>query len=145
MVVEEWTSPSDVSKPLFFWNLNGVIMGERSNDSVERKEKSGREKVAEWGLGRWWVPFQLFVIFWELDNWPVFVDMGWYEDGSFPEWIGGERLNRGVEHTMTWMVLMVVRLIAWVFGVEGVKEERTPKALWEAWMHEKGQVKEKTR
>ena len=143
VVVEEWTAPSDLTKPLFFWNLNGVITGEVNNDSVGRREQNVSEKVAEWMLGRWWVPFQLFVIFWELDNWPVFVDMGWHGDGLSPGWMM-ERTERGIEHAVTWLVLIVVRLIARVFRVEGVKQERTPKALWRAWVEEKDHMKEKT-
>lgn len=121
VVVEEWTAPMDLAKALFFWNLNGVVMGAGDADAAG----TSLLKTARWVLGGWWVPFQLFVIFWELDNWPVFLSLEGYG-------IGG-RLERGVEYVVSFLVLFVVGLVGRVLGVKAVAEERTPIELWTAW------------
>ena len=74
------------------------------------------------------MPFQLFVIFWELDNWPVFVSL---EGCGVGAW-----LERGVEFVVTGSVLGFVSVVAKVVGVEAVSEERTPRKLWVAWKRE---------
>lgn len=122
VVVEEWTAPSDIVKPLFFFNLNHAILS------------PPRLPIYLPGVVRdWWVPLQLFVIFWELDNWPVFVDL----EGVFGGWIGGVVMQRALEGLVTWSVLGFVSLVGKMVGVEAVREERTPRELWEAWRSEK--------
>jgi hypothetical protein len=123
VVVEEWTDPSDLSKPLFFWNLNGVIT------APEDRPVPALHKVARSMMGGWWIPFQLFVIFWELDNWPVFPTLEGFGIRM--------RLHQSVEFAITFSVLCVVSLVAKGLGVKAVVEERTPKELWTAWQSEK--------
>ena len=47
VVVEEWTAPSDISKPLFFWNLNGIIT------ALQDTLLSSRQWMAERVLSNW--------------------------------------------------------------------------------------------
>jgi hypothetical protein len=128
VVVEEWTSPNDISKPLFFWNLNRVIT------APEASCLSTPQKMMKRVLGEWWVPFQLFVIFWELDNWPVFVNMRdllgpWFDNGDQ----GFRYLEGSLEYVMTFMVLFTAKMLGWLVGVRAVEPKRTPIALWEAY------------
>jgi hypothetical protein len=129
VVVEEWTDPSGVSKPLFFWNLNGVLT---SPDAPSYTSK----KMLRWMLGGYWIPFQLFVIFWELDNWPVFLSLEGRSSGYCGRWMG-MWLEQAVEYAVTFSVLLAANVVGRMFGVEAVSEERTPGALWEVWAREK--------
>jgi len=126
VVVEEWTDPSDSTKPLFFWNLNGVITASADDP------KSAPQMVARWMLGGWWIPFQLFVIFWELDNWPVFLSLEGGNEAGLWLW-----LWQSVEFVMTFLVLFGASLVGRVLGVKAVVKERTPKELWDAWQKDK--------
>ncbi|KAF2706242.1 hypothetical protein K504DRAFT_459545 [Pleomassaria siparia CBS 279.74] len=119
VVVEEWTLPCSMSKPLFFWNLNGVIITSSSPSSCPKR-------ALQYLLGTYWTSFQLFIIFHALDNYPVFV-------GFEP---GFGRLGRRLEFALTWTVLWACSLVGRVVGVEAVSEERTPRSLWEAWVVE---------
>lgn len=126
VVVEEWTDPSDVGKALFFWNLNGVINGDGGG------RLTVLQRLVRLVMGCWWVPFQLFVVFWELDNWPVFLALG-YQDSPG---VGGRlwvRVYRWVEYVMTFGVLFGARAFGWLVGVRAVEKIRTPEKLWEAY------------
>jgi hypothetical protein len=129
VVVEEWTDPSGISKPLFFWNLNGVLTSPDSAGSTSKK-------MLGWMLGAYWIPVQLFVIFWQLDNWPVFLSLEGRSSGYCNRRMG-MWLEHAVEYAVTFGVLFVAGIIGRLFGVEAVSEERTPNALWEAWAREK--------
>jgi hypothetical protein len=120
VVVEEWTDPSDLAKPLFFWNLNGVMTA-----SADAPLSTATTRVARTLLGGWWVPFQLFVIFWELDNWPVFLSL---ESLGIGTW-----LEQGGEFVVTFSILFIASAVGRLVGVEAVAEERTPKLLWVEW------------
>jgi hypothetical protein len=126
VVVEEWTDPADIAKPLFFWNLNGVITAPQ--DVVLPLPQS----VLKWALGVWWVPFQLFVIFWELDNWPVFLDLRGLLQPQLGFKIAGV-IENVAEYIMTLMVLFAAKIVGWLVGVRAVEQGRTPDALWEAY------------
>ncbi|KAF1911082.1 hypothetical protein BDU57DRAFT_591161 [Ampelomyces quisqualis] len=115
VVVEEWTDPSDLGKPLFFWNLNGVVAAAQDGPVPLG------QRVLRWGLGRWWVPFQLFVIFWDLDNWPVF--------GLRP-WVF-EFMEGPLEYVLSFLVLFTAKVLGWLVGVRAVEQGRTPSGLWE--------------
>lgn len=60
----------DLTKPLFFWNLNAVVL-----TPLDARLEGRGKMAARWMLGGWWVSFQLFTIFYELDNWPVVVGL----------------------------------------------------------------------
>ncbi|KAH6865872.1 hypothetical protein BKA58DRAFT_321293 [Alternaria rosae] len=133
VVVEEWTDPADGGKALFFWNLNGIVM---------QKQYSGAlpplQHLARWVLGRWWVEFQLWNVFWELDNWPVVLGLrGVFGEGwdRLPELLWVERGKRKVEGWLEWLVTLVLlglaRGVGWIVRVRAVEKERTPVALWE--------------
>ena len=142
VVVEEWTDPVDIGKALFFWNLNGIILTSPSAKLLLRK------RLARYLLGGYWVPFQLFSVFWCLDNWPVFIDLrgvlrfGWLVPAAVWSWMGHrlpfsrqlERLSRELEGLGEWTVTMVVlgfvRVVGWMVGIEAVEKERTPLKLW---------------
>jgi hypothetical protein len=148
VVVEEWTEPTDISKPLFFWNLNGVVL--KSTDAPLTRP----QKFARWALRSWWISFQLFTIFWELDNRPVVLDlrgvlgegMGWAlpvgVHGRVKDVLSGllwvkrgrrRRVEGCAERLATIAVLGAVRILGWVIGVRAVDRERTPVGLWEEW------------
>ena len=61
LVVKEWTDPADGEKEVFFRNLNSVIL-----DAAESKP------VPYLPIG-WWITWQILVICYGLDNFPVFV------------------------------------------------------------------------
>jgi hypothetical protein len=124
-VVEEWTMPSDISKPLFFWNLNGTIM--RHNDTL----LSPRQRIAERLLGQWWIDLQLFNVFWELDNYPIFLDSSHLWQVFSPMQRLG--ISNGIEVGVSFVVLFVARILGIVLGLKAVEQRRTPKALWEAY------------
>jgi hypothetical protein len=126
VIVEEWTEPSDLDKPLFFWNLNRVIT--TPSDSVLPL----RQSLARSLLGDWWIPFQLFVIFYELDNWPVFFSL----TNRLEPYLGdplGRWLEKKSEHMMIFAVLFTAKVMAWILRVTAVTRERTPPDLWEAY------------
>jgi hypothetical protein len=128
VVVEEWTDPSDLGKPLFFWNLNGVVTAPA--DSVIL---SLPQRIVKAGLMGWWIPFQLFVIFWELDNWPVFLKLrGAMGDLGRLSYIN-RYVERIVEYAVTFVVLFAAKLLGWLAGVRAVERSRTPEELWEAY------------
>jgi hypothetical protein len=139
VIVEEWTDPVDLGKPLFFWNLNGVITAPSAGPLTMR------QKVGKAVLGSWWVPFQLFIIFWELDNWPVFLSMRnalelrwplflrWRYD--MPDWPlhVGKGPERWMEYLMAFLVLGSAKVLGLLLGVRAVERERIPADLWEAY------------
>ncbi|KAF2021016.1 hypothetical protein BU24DRAFT_13174 [Aaosphaeria arxii CBS 175.79] len=125
VVVEEWTDPRDLMKPLFFWNLNGVILNDGGGESAGLAVR-----MVRWMLGNWWVPFQLFVIFRELDNFPIFFEVLHLgeEDGVIPECV-----EHAIEYMVTYSVLFVAHVLAGHIGIRAVSEDRTPKDLWAEW------------
>lgn len=125
VIVEEWTDPSGISKPLFFWNLNGVVSAPPPTSLLGRI------------LGEYWTPFQLFIIFYALDNYPVMVSL----EGRSYSYLEG--LEHAIEYMVTFAVLSMPSFVGRMLGIKAVSEERTPKMLWEAWLKEKdGKAKE---
>jgi hypothetical protein len=127
VVVEEWTEPGDVSKPLFFWNLCGVLFPPASFPPLRLPLL---QHVVKAGMGDTWTMFQVLVIFWELDNWPVLLGMKGLVGGS--EWAYG-CVGRPLEYVMAFVVLLMAKTLGWVVGVRAVEKERTPSELWEAY------------
>jgi hypothetical protein len=135
VVVEEWTDPVDMQKALFFWNLNGVILGPKSTSI----QQSSIQRVLKMVLGGYWISLQLFMVFWELDNFPVFFDVaaigGWKGDS----WIA-KRLGWPLEAVSTYAVLFLASCVGKVVGLEAVSEGRTPDALWRALVRDNQQL-----
>ncbi|KAF2966394.1 hypothetical protein GQX73_g7177 [Xylaria multiplex] len=133
VVVVERTDPADGEKPVFFWNLNGVILQQRP-----------------WwwpmeGLWAWWILLQLFVIFVELDNVPVMLDVkGWLVRarlyGALSQLMGETSVNRCAKRADERWSLLVLRAVHWVgrmLGVRAVRREFMPKDAYERWKVER--------
>ena len=99
LVVEEWTDPEDGMKEAFFRNLNSVLL----EPAVEDSRFSGLK-----------IMLQFFVIFYEMDNWPVFVG-------------GGQAVQGWVTHA----VLGAAARVGYLLGLKALYEEYTPRALLE--------------
>lgn len=98
-MVKEWTDPADGEKEVFFRNLSSVIV-----DCI----KSGPPN-------EWWLTWQLFVVFWGLDNYPVLVSMTWVPlVGSMLEW------------ALTHLVLLVAVFAGKLIGLKSVYDQYTP-------------------
>ncbi|KAF2193498.1 hypothetical protein K469DRAFT_712260 [Zopfia rhizophila CBS 207.26] len=132
VVVEEWTEPRDGEKALFFWNLNNLLLyPDKAPDP-----RPGR--VLRRALGKWWMSLQLFIIFLELDNLPVLLDLGSFFGEQFEgqEWIQG--IGMWFAHVGEWaltgFVLLFAGFVGRLVGLQAVSEGRTPKELWEDWV-----------
>ncbi|KAE9381242.1 hypothetical protein N431DRAFT_424829 [Stipitochalara longipes BDJ] len=105
LVVKEWTDPADGQKEVFFRNLSSVIL-----DCT----KDGPPK-------EWWLTWQLFVVFWGLDNYPVFLKMAWVPlIGSLLEW------------ALTHVLLVAAVFAGKIIGLRSVYGEYTPSTLFVA-------------
>ncbi len=114
LVVKEWTDPEDGQKEVFFRNLSSVIADSARN-----------------GAG-WLLTLQLFVIFWSMDNWPVFFNCS-----------GIPILGAGIEWIITHLVLGLAALAGVAMGFESEYTEYTPKQVGKK--SGVGKVKEKER
>ncbi|KAF3050384.1 hypothetical protein E8E11_010154 [Didymella keratinophila] len=126
VVVEEWTDPSDITKPLFFWNLNGIIT------TPDGTILSKRQAVAKALLGSLWIDLQLFVVFWELDNWPVFNVLR-HVSPATDSYLRTLRVPEAAEMLISFGILLIGKLFGVLLGLKAVEERRTPDALWEAY------------
>ncbi|KAF2812141.1 uncharacterized protein BDZ99DRAFT_568882 [Mytilinidion resinicola] len=108
VVVVERTDPADGAKSVFFWNLNGAIL-------------DGGRGRGWWGAA--WLTMELLIVFRALDNWPVFVDLGAF---------GG--VGRALEACVAHGVLGAAGAAGWLAGIQAVRRERMPGALWEGWV-----------
>jgi hypothetical protein len=105
LVVKEWTDPADGQKEVFFRNLSSVIQDWVSAEGPKRE---------------WWLEWQLFVVFWGLDNWPVILRFGGIPIiGSLLEWV--------ITHVVMGLAVLVGRVI----GLRSIYEEYTPRRLSE--------------
>ncbi|OCK79814.1 hypothetical protein K432DRAFT_299023 [Lepidopterella palustris CBS 459.81] len=125
VLVIERTDPNDGEKSLFFWNLNGVVMVAAQKGTESR---IGLRRLVE----KAWMMLSLLRIFWELDNWPVFLDLGGMVQGFT---YGGLllRLAYRVEWIVAHLILGAASALGKVFGMKAVRKEMTPKALWNEW------------
>jgi hypothetical protein len=99
LVVREWTEPGDGQKEVFFRMLNSFL-------TEPRPEKMYRQLGFPLSLGevwveKWVVPVQLFVIFRELDNWPLLV--GTTKRVDWLDWT--------ITHAVLWFVAWAGRLL----------------------------------
>ncbi len=74
LIVKEWTVPEDGQKEVFFRMLNSFLMEERPSELYDCRVMTPRW-MRMW-IEKWVVMLQLFIIFWEWDNWPVLVGNG---------------------------------------------------------------------
>lgn len=108
VIVAERTDPADIQKHLFFWNLNGVILNAQA------------AKADGW-LAELLTTFKLFLIFYTLDNWPVFYDLSSY-------W-GPFGITNQIEAVVTHALLAAAALIARLMGYKAVDAKFTPQSL----------------
>lgn len=99
LVVKEWTDPADGAKEVFFRNLSSVIV-----DCT----KNGPPK-------EWWLTWQLFVVFWGLDNYPVLLNLTWVP-----------LIGLTLEWALTHLVLFAAVLAGRIVGLKSVYGEYTP-------------------
>ncbi|SPO03469.1 uncharacterized protein DNG_06152 [Cephalotrichum gorgonifer] len=137
VVVSERTEPADGEKALFFWNLNGVIL------DAPRMLDDGKSFISRCPAGArgplldLWITLNLFVIFYHLDNVPVFVD--------FPDLVRGRKesafIPRRVLVLGDWVVSHVVLFVAswvgWLLNARPLRLKYTPAREYAAWMEKK--------
>ncbi|CZR51067.1 uncharacterized protein PAC_00942 [Phialocephala subalpina] len=111
LVVQEWTEPGDGEKEVFFRNLSSVI---------EDETRSGPPR-------EWWLTWQLFVVFWGLDNWPVL--MSAVDVPGFGRLLHALGLTGWFEWIVTHVVLRVAVLVGGVVGLKSICPEYTPRRL----------------
>ncbi|KAI0868477.1 hypothetical protein GGS24DRAFT_212167 [Hypoxylon argillaceum] len=130
VLVVERTNPADGEKTVFFWNLNGVIL---------QKPPQWLPTRRLWGL---WVTLQLFVIFAELDNVPVMIDVRGLVararlDGVMRHLMGQacvERCSRSIDESWSLFVLWVVHRVGRMLGIEAVRRDYTPEEAYRLWI-----------
>lgn len=131
VVVEERTAPADLQKAVFFWNLNGVVMDAPALDAT-----LGRLPVRLRGvLVDFWITLSLFVIFYRLDNFPVFLDVPRLAQRFVP-WLGGPGVSQAAQrvdwfctHAVLWLAAGVGRIL----GVVPVQRRYTPAPIFAQW------------
>jgi quercetin dioxygenase-like cupin family protein len=106
VVVKKWTEPGRDNE-IIFRNVSSLVADESQREG---------------GIRKWWLTLQLWVVFRELDHWPVLIS-------------GPEKLEVVVTHLVLWLVAI---LGGWFWGLKGVYEEYTPKRLIEAREQERG-------
>jgi len=116
LVVKEWTDPADGEKEVFFRNLSSVIL-DCTKDGPPTE---------------WWLTWQLFVVFWGLDNYPVFLGFGWLP-------LFGNILEGFITHA----VLFVAGLLGKLVGLRSAYEEYTPTKSFKGAIKEGNEAKEK--
>ncbi|KAI1424700.1 hypothetical protein F5Y12DRAFT_436527 [Xylaria sp. FL1777] len=129
VVVAERTDPADGEKTLFFWNLNGTIMQQPPRWLLPRRL---------WG---WWVTLQLFVIFSELDNVPIMLDVKGLAAqaqlrGAACRLMGEvcvERWERAVDEGWSLFVLWVAHLVGRMLGMTAIRREFMPEDAYRRW------------
>jgi quercetin dioxygenase-like cupin family protein len=99
LVVKEWTDPADGQKEIFFRNLSSVIL----------------DCTKDGPPNEWWLTWQLFVVFWGLDNYPVFLNLAWLPlIGTMLEW------------ALTHVLLFAAVLTGKIIGLKSAYGEYTP-------------------
>ncbi|MCJ1457282.1 hypothetical protein MMC28_007649 [Mycoblastus sanguinarius] len=105
LIVEEWTLPSDGQKEVFFRNLFSTFR--------EPQYKSS-------GFGGVLAYLQVICVMWELDNYPVFIDMNGAD---------GTGWGATAEYVVAYTVMGVSAMMGWLVGCKAVNEEYTPEYL----------------
>ena len=111
LVVEEWTDPRDGEKEILFRNIFSTV---------------GESQWKEGWWGGWLMWLQIMLVMWELDNFVVLCDLG----GGGGDGRGWKRV---VETVATYAVMGSAAVVGRVVGLRAVREEYTPRGLFEAW------------
>ncbi|KAI1347198.1 hypothetical protein F5Y01DRAFT_296048 [Xylaria sp. FL0043] len=126
VVVLERTDPVDGEKRVFFWNLNGVILQQPPWWLLVKR------------LWDWWVTLQLFIIFHELDNVPVMLDVKGIMaqarlEAATCKLMGERRVEwwtRAVDERWSLLVLWAASQVGHVLGIRAVRREFTPEEVY---------------
>lgn len=107
LIMREWTDPTDGEKEIFFRNLSSIIL-----DSTADGTKAPNT---------FWLTWQLLVVFWTLDNFPVVVPVG---DST-------GLLGMMIESVFTYGALFVAAFVGRLVGLKAWYGEYTPAVLVE--------------
>ena len=126
--VVERTDPEDDDKAVFFWNLNGVIL-----DAPKMLNNAWLARLPPRVQGLFldlWIPLNLFVIFRNLDNVPVFLNAQKLLSVSNADTKARlRRIDVAVSHLVLWMASWV----GWVVGLQPVQTRYTPDVEYAEW------------
>lgn len=145
VVVIERTEPEDSEKAVFFWNLNGVILTAQKSLPCPPYIPRRVHKL----FIQIWTVLSLFTIFYELDNFPVWLNVprAFSKRGFiFREGTLGHTLLRNMDHVVTNLILFVVsRIFAKrMFGIVAVRQSFTPEEVRRRWVEKAGSKREKS-
>lgn len=101
LIVKEWTAPADGEKEVFFRNLSSIIQEWSSSEGPKRE---------------WWLTLQLYVLFREMDNWPVILS-----SRCIP------LFKNAFEWVITHVILFLASLLGSLMGLHGQYVEYTPR------------------
>ena len=131
VIVVERTDPEDGEKAAFFWNLNGVIL------KAQRSNKPTAIPGVIFGLIMdFWVTLNLFVIFRNLDNIPVFVNLAEMisqRGVAVAEGSLRQELLKKIDWFWSHTVLEIASILGWALGVHPVREDFTPAEVIHRW------------
>lgn len=139
VVVVERTEPEDGQKAVFFWNLNGVVVKAQHLACPPYMPKLLHDMLSDL-----WTTLSLFTIFRALDNIPVFINIpaAFSKRGfTFADNTFGHVLLRSADRFASHLILLIVSLIAWGFGIHPVRKEFTPDNVWGRWADTKRKSK----
>lgn len=128
VVVRERTEPADVEKSIFFWVLNGIILGATGGGGGGEARGVLRERYDDWII-----TVRLFALFRALDNWPVLWEVGGLWNGMF----------RGVKYCATHCVLFIASLLVGILRYDVVEEKVVPSDVLEKWKMTDNRAKKK--
>jgi hypothetical protein len=124
VVVIERTEPDDGLKKVFFWSLNAIVL--------EMVDKTRTVGVLEKSTEQARTFLKLMVLCEMMDNWAVFVHLPGFVGGS--KWI----MERAFEWVVIRLIFSAARIIAWLLGVDVIREDDMPRDVYEVWMEKKG-------
>lgn len=139
VIVVERTDPEDGEKAVFLWNLNGVIL--KAQSLVKPAIVPG---VIFGLLMDFWVTLNLFVIFRNLDNIPVFLNVaGVFSQRGFTvvESSRRHRLLKRFDWAWSHAVLKIASILGRLLGVHAVREEFTPPEALHQWSSKNEAIK----
>ncbi|KAH8662404.1 hypothetical protein BX600DRAFT_466327 [Xylariales sp. PMI_506] len=135
VVVVERTDPADGEKALFFWNLNGVILAAQHSTWIARVPPQVRGCAMDF-----WITLQLFVIFRDLDNFPVLLNslrmaeaLGIrIEEGSV-----SDKFVLAIEAAISHLLLWIASVLGRMFHLRAVRPEFLPNDVYSDWIQRK--------